>query len=131
MQKNYYVILGVGSGATLEEIKSAFRRRALELHPDRAGLGDRPFQELQEAYGVLSDPQRRHNYDARRQPLAVRPHPCGPPAEPLVNRRVEAEPFSQPDVGRPVPPQKKWRVCLRTIGWSGLTRTVMASRISI
>lgn len=95
MQKNYYVILGVGSGATLEEIKSAFRRRALELHPDRSGLGDRPFQELQEAYGVLSDPERRHNYDARRQPLAVRRHPWGPSAEPMVDRRVEAEPFQQ------------------------------------
>jgi DnaJ-class molecular chaperone len=95
MQKNYYVILGVGSGATLEEIKSAFRHRALELHPDRSGLGDRPFQELQEAYGVLSDHQRRLNYDARRQPLAERRHPWGPSAEPLVDPRVEAEPFKQ------------------------------------
>lgn len=95
MQKNYYVILGVGSGATLEEIKSAFRRRALELHPDRSGLEDGPFQELQEAYGVLSDPERRQNYDARGDSVAVRRHPWGPSAEPLVKRRIEAEPFTQ------------------------------------
>jgi curved DNA-binding protein CbpA len=37
MEKNYYVILGVSSNATVEEVKAAFRRRALELHPDRSG----------------------------------------------------------------------------------------------
>ncbi len=105
MQKNYYAVLGVGSGATLEEIKSAFRRRALELHPDRSGLEDRPFQELQEAYGILSDPGRRHKYDAGRRSIVARRHPSGPAAEPLVTRRVKAEPFRQADLQCRLPRQ--------------------------
>lgn len=61
--KDYYVILGIGSNASLDEIKSAFRRLALELHPDRSGLEGGPFIEAQEAYATLSDPQLRLAYD--------------------------------------------------------------------
>ena len=50
MEKNYYVILGVSSNATVEEVKAAFRRRALELHPDRSGKESGPFLEVQEAW---------------------------------------------------------------------------------
>ena len=55
MEKNYYVILGVSSNATVEEVKAAFGWRALELHPDRSGKESGPFLEVQEAYGVLTD----------------------------------------------------------------------------
>ena len=55
MRKDYYVIFGIASDATLEEVKSAFRRRAMELHPDTSGLASRPFLEAQEAYGVVSE----------------------------------------------------------------------------
>ncbi len=65
MEKNYYLILSVGPEATLEEIKSAYRRRALELHPDVSHSSSEPFLELQEAYAVLSDPGRREAYDER------------------------------------------------------------------
>lgn len=95
MQKNYYVVLGVSSGATLGEIKAAFRRRAMELHPDRSGSESAPFIELQEAYGVLSDPQRRRHYDEQRRPVAVRRTPWGPAPEPLIRSRPRAEPFEQ------------------------------------
>jgi molecular chaperone DnaJ len=95
MQRNYYVILGVSSSATPDQIKAAFRRRAMELHPDHSRTDSAPFQELQEAYGVLSDPERRRRYDEHGS-TSVRRAPRGPsrpPAEPLVPRR-RAEPFS-------------------------------------
>jgi DnaJ-class molecular chaperone len=88
MKKDYYLILGVASGADLDEIKAAFRRRALELHPDTSGLESGPFLEVQEAYGVLTDPKRRRRYDQQsRGPSAALRRP-GPEAEPL--RPVEA-----------------------------------------
>ena len=61
--QDYYLILGVSSDAGAEEIKSAYRRRAMELHPDRSGMGSEPFQQIQEAYSVLSDPAERRRYD--------------------------------------------------------------------
>jgi len=63
MAKNYYLILGIASNASHEAIKAAFRQRALELHPDTSGMESGPFLEVQEAYGVLSDPERRCRYD--------------------------------------------------------------------
>ena len=95
MPKNYYVILGVASNASGDDIKSAFRRRAMELHPDQSGLESGPFLELQEAYGVLSDPQRRRNYDCEAHTIAIRRRPWGPMAEPLVRERPGSEPFRQ------------------------------------
>jgi molecular chaperone DnaJ len=63
-QKNYYQILGVSRTATAEEIKKAYRKLALEHHPDRAGKeAEARFKEVNEAYQALSDPQKRANYD--------------------------------------------------------------------
>lgn len=93
MEKNYYVILGISSEASLEEIRAAFRRRALELHPDRSGLESGPFLEVQEAYGVLSDPERRRRYDLQRSPIVLRQRPWGPAPEPLVRSRPRGESF--------------------------------------
>lgn len=93
MRKDYYVILGIASDATLEAVKSAFRRRAMELHPDTSGLESEPFLELQEAYGVLSDPERRRRYDRESHPIVTRRRPWGPTAEPLVRARPQAEPL--------------------------------------
>jgi molecular chaperone DnaJ len=63
MPKNYYIILGVPSGAPQADIKAAYRRLAKELHPDHYGKNQTPFQALQEAYAVLSDPESRQSYD--------------------------------------------------------------------
>ncbi len=67
MAKDYYKILGVSKGASSEEIKKAFRRLALKYHPDK-NKGDKAaeerFKEINEAYAVLSDPEKRKQYDA-------------------------------------------------------------------
>jgi molecular chaperone DnaJ len=62
MAKDYYKILGVDKNATPEEIKAAFRRLAMKYHPDRGGDAEK-FKEINEAYQVLSDPQKRSQYD--------------------------------------------------------------------
>lgn len=64
--KDYYKILGVERNASLDEIKKAYRRLALKYHPDR-NPGDKQaeekFKEINEAYQVLSDPEKRARYD--------------------------------------------------------------------
>ena len=64
MAKDYYLILGVPLDAAPGEIRSAFRRLALQYHPDRRGeAGTRAFRDISEAYDVLSDPAQRARYD--------------------------------------------------------------------
>lgn len=65
MAKDLYEILGVSKNATDDDIKKAFRRRARELHPDvnKASDAEEQFKELNEAYDVLSDAQKRGHYD--------------------------------------------------------------------
>lgn len=63
MPKNYYIILGIPVNSTQDDIKAAYRRLAKEFHPDRFGTNQAPFQVIQEAYSVLSDPARRRTYD--------------------------------------------------------------------
>ncbi len=63
--KDYYQILGVTRSATADEIKVAYRRLASQHHPDKGGDKER-FQEIQQAYAVLSDPDQRQQYDNPR-----------------------------------------------------------------
>ncbi len=61
--KNYYEILGVSKDASDEEIKKAFRKLAHKYHPDKKGGDETKFKEINEAYQILSDKQKRQQYD--------------------------------------------------------------------
>ena len=66
---DYYAVLGIGRGATAKQMKKAYRRRSVELHPDKHPASEKEewedkFVELVNAYQVLSDPDSRARYDA-------------------------------------------------------------------
>ena len=67
--QDHYARLGVSSSATIDVIKAAYRKKAAQYHPDKNPSPDAAlrFREVQEAYEVLSDPERRKTYDDYRQ----------------------------------------------------------------
>lgn len=76
MQKNYYLILGLTRTASTEEIKRAFRLLAKKYHPDKNNgnrTAEEQFKEIQEAYQVLSNPEKRRAYDQRFFQFSSRP----------------------------------------------------------
>jgi len=65
-KKDFYEILGVSKGATTEELKKAYRQKALKYHPDKNqgdATAEAKFKEAAEAYEVLSNPEKRSRYD--------------------------------------------------------------------
>jgi curved DNA-binding protein len=65
-QRDYYEVLGVKKGASIEELKKAYRKLAVKYHPDK-NPGDKQseerFKEINEAYAVLSDPKKKEQFD--------------------------------------------------------------------
>src|SRR5438876_1214083 len=62
-KRDYYEVLGVGKDASADEIKKAFRRLAVQHHPDKEGGSEEKFKEINEAYEVLKDTSKRQRYD--------------------------------------------------------------------
>lgn len=62
-KRDYYEVLGVPKGASADEIKKAFRKAAVKHHPDKEGGDETKFKEVNEAYEVLKDQQKRQRYD--------------------------------------------------------------------
>jgi molecular chaperone DnaJ len=82
--KDYYLILGISRRENFRAIQDAFRELAKRYHPDRAGPeGTRQFQDIQEAYEVLSDPEKRksYNYELEQDEIRIHSRP-----EPIFSR---------------------------------------------
>jgi len=62
-KRDYYEVLGVAKGASDDEVKKAFRKLAVKYHPDKEGGNEAKFKEINEAYEVLKDKQKRQRYD--------------------------------------------------------------------
>ena len=63
MPKDYYEILGVSKTAAENEIKRAYRKLAHQHHPDKNGGSDKKFKEINEAYQVLGNKEKKEQYD--------------------------------------------------------------------
>ena len=108
MPQDYYLVLGITSNASQTDIKDAYRRLAKEYHPDHYKGNDRPFQTIQEAYAVLSDPARRRQHDSRileRKPAPSRGHTISRPVEPLIPE-PSRNPFFQQTSARAFQPYR-------------------------
>src|SRR6266436_6043329 len=72
IDKDFYAILGVSKTATADEIKKTYRKLAMQYHPDRnpGPEGEDKFKEIGEAYSVLSDKEKRAEYDKLRDAIA-------------------------------------------------------------
>lgn len=117
--KDYYKVLGVRSTAHEVDIKRAFRQLAIRYHPDKNSdpAAELLFKEINEAYEVLSDLQKRAGYDWRRQkpltdnvqppnqsqhrdPAYRKPRPSGPPKKSERQRMFEMMRRYQPTINR-------------------------------
>jgi molecular chaperone DnaJ len=87
MAKSYFAILGISPDATVDEIRSAFRRLAKEFHPDYYTGDSKRFRDIQEAYAVLGNSRRRREYkhNIRKMPPKAPLRPAiYPEPEPLI-----------------------------------------------
>lgn len=65
-KRDYYEVLGISKNASADEIKKAFRKLAIQHHPDKEGGDESKFKELNEAYEVLKDAQKRQRLNRLR-----------------------------------------------------------------
>lgn len=93
MKKDYYLVLHLTPNATADEVRAAYRRLAMEVHPDISGSNSERFLELQEAYEVLGDPVQRARYDRRAHELPVHRRRFSEPFGGSVDVRRRAEPL--------------------------------------
>ena len=62
-KRDYYDVLGIAKSASADEIKKSFRKAAIKHHPDKEGGSEEKFKEVNEAYEILSNPDKRQRYD--------------------------------------------------------------------
>ncbi|MBE0479985.1 MAG: DnaJ domain-containing protein [Dehalococcoidia bacterium] len=90
--KDYYRVLGVSREASSEDIRKAFRRLALEYHPDRnpgnTQEAEARFKEINEAYEILGDAEKRWRYDGLAGLPGCRP---GVPVSDMFNERMRSD----------------------------------------
>jgi DnaJ-class molecular chaperone len=87
MAKSYFAILGISSAASPDEIRSAYRRLAKEFHPDHYAGDSEKFRDIQEAYSVLGNRRRRHEYKQNIRKVSPKKpfrHTHYPEPEPLI-----------------------------------------------
>ena len=86
MAKSYYAILGISSMATADEVRAAYRRLVKAYHPDHYHGGSENFRQVQEAYSILGNPERRRQYERQlhKPPMPGYSTPDAPRAEPLI-----------------------------------------------
>jgi DnaJ-class molecular chaperone len=72
MAKSYFGILGLSRTATADEIRSAYRRLAKEFHPDHYAGSSERFQEVQEAYAILGNRQKKREYEQTIRPRTLK-----------------------------------------------------------
>lgn len=104
---DYYRLLGVDPSADHRAIRSAYRRLARRYHPDvaKGKHAARRFLLVQEAYGVLTDPEKRRQYDRLIARTSV-----APPTRATASRRRTAAPV------RPAAPRRGFRLVLDVLG---------------
>lgn len=110
---NLYSTLGITPSASFDEIKRAYRKLAAQHHPDRGG-DTKKFQEIQAAYDLLSDPEKRRQYDNPQPQFNFNPHGVPPGFEDIFNGMFgEDSPFGNM-FGRRQSPQRNKNLSLQT-----------------
>lgn len=120
----FYALLGLSPTASSAEIKAAYRRLALRLHPDRnagSAEAEEAFKRLNAAYQLLSDPARRLAYD---QAMGYVPAPAGYPPPPAEPRRRQPAGY-RPPPSAPRGPGPSWQDGYLTLRWLGVLAAVV------
>ncbi|HEX6711218.1 MAG TPA: J domain-containing protein [Rubrobacter sp.] len=103
--KDPYGLLGVSRGASEEDVRKAYRRLAREYHPD-ANPGDIKaedrFKEIQQAYEILSNPNKRREYDERSRPTPRRSRPGSSRKATRESRKTTGSASGSRDGGREI-----------------------------
>ena len=103
--KDPYGLLGVSRGASEEDVRKAYRRLAREYHPD-ANPGDikseERFKEIQQAYEILSNPNKRREYDGRSRPTSRKRRPGSSSKATRGSRKTTTSASGSRDGGREI-----------------------------